>query len=265
MADSSPGNFAQVLRLMRRRRMQSQLQLANLSGVSQRQISFLESGRAQPTRETIEKIATALGCGAGESDGLLRSAGFLQHWPQAMPAVPTPELRQLIDSHLSAAPHPAIVCDPLGNILFTNAIYRAVMTSLQRQGMRWTFYETKVTTNLYRLSFSESGLAPFLENLQELAPIAKRNALIDSAFHPECVALFDALERENPGLNFNACAESEAGPVAEHYRIGGRLIRVFVLASHAARSHVYAEQIQFYSFIPVDDASRDFFAEVHRH
>ena len=52
--------FGPMLRTWRRRRGASQLALALQSGVSQRHVSFLESGRARPSREMVVQLTTAL-------------------------------------------------------------------------------------------------------------------------------------------------------------------------------------------------------------
>ena len=59
-ADSLFRDFAQALRYWRARRGYSQLRLSAESGISQRHISFLESGRSQPSRELIVRLGNAL-------------------------------------------------------------------------------------------------------------------------------------------------------------------------------------------------------------
>ena len=55
-----PDSFGTMLRAWRRRRGASQLALAVQSGVSQRHVSFLESGRARPSREMVVQLSSAL-------------------------------------------------------------------------------------------------------------------------------------------------------------------------------------------------------------
>ena len=57
---AQPDLFGPMLRAWRRRRGASQLALALQSGVSQRHVSFLESGRARPSREMVVQLSTAL-------------------------------------------------------------------------------------------------------------------------------------------------------------------------------------------------------------
>jgi transcriptional regulator with XRE-family HTH domain len=55
-----PTGFGSHLRWWRKRRGLSQLDLAGAAGTSQRHVSFLESGRSQPSREMVLCLAAAL-------------------------------------------------------------------------------------------------------------------------------------------------------------------------------------------------------------
>ncbi|MGH8727835.1 MAG: helix-turn-helix domain-containing protein [Burkholderiales bacterium] len=79
MTDSS--RFGELLRAWRNTRKLSQLDLALEAGMSQRHLSFLESGRAQPSREMVQQVAEALAVPLRERNILLRAAGYA-------PAVP---------------------------------------------------------------------------------------------------------------------------------------------------------------------------------
>ena len=57
---SGTGSFIEQLRWSRKRLGLSQLALANLAEISQRHLSFLEVGRAQPSREMVLRLAAAL-------------------------------------------------------------------------------------------------------------------------------------------------------------------------------------------------------------
>ena len=68
--------FPGFLKNWRQRRRLSQLELALQSGMSQRHISFLETGRSNPSRFAISQLADALEMPAAEVDVMLLSAGF---------------------------------------------------------------------------------------------------------------------------------------------------------------------------------------------
>jgi transcriptional regulator with XRE-family HTH domain len=73
-------SFGARLRWWRKRRGLSQLDLAGAAGVSQRHVSFLESGRTQPSREMVLCLAAALDVPLRQQNALLVAAGFAPIW-----------------------------------------------------------------------------------------------------------------------------------------------------------------------------------------
>ena len=73
---TQPDLFGPMLRAWRRRRGASQLALALQSGVSQRHVSFLESGRARPSREMVVQLTSALDVPLRQRNAMLLAAGF---------------------------------------------------------------------------------------------------------------------------------------------------------------------------------------------
>src|SRR4051794_29670740 len=78
----SPAPLGAQLREWRRRRHQSQLALALEAGVSQRHLSFVESGRAQPSREMVLRLAEQLDVPLRERNRMLVAAGFAPVYPE---------------------------------------------------------------------------------------------------------------------------------------------------------------------------------------
>src|SRR3979490_3038442 len=108
-----PDLFGPMLRPGRRRRGASQLALALQSGVSQRHVSFLESGRAKPRREMGVELSTALGVPLRQRNTMLLAAGFAPAYRESNLGAPelTP-VRQAIDRMLKQQePYPAVVID----------------------------------------------------------------------------------------------------------------------------------------------------------
>jgi len=73
---SQQQDFAARLRWWRRQRSLSQLDLAGRTDVSQRHLSFLELGRASPSRDMVMRLATALDVPLRQQNSLLTAAGF---------------------------------------------------------------------------------------------------------------------------------------------------------------------------------------------
>src|SRR5712692_1766083 len=80
--------FATRLRWWRQRRGWSQLELAERADISQRHLSFLELGRASPSRDMVVRLATALDVPLRQHNALLISAGSAPVWRQTDLAAP---------------------------------------------------------------------------------------------------------------------------------------------------------------------------------
>src|SRR5919206_155278 len=72
----STAAFGGLLRQWRTSRHMSQLALATEAGISTRHLSFLETGRAQPSREMVHLLAGMLDVPLGERNALLVAAGY---------------------------------------------------------------------------------------------------------------------------------------------------------------------------------------------
>src|SRR5712692_6385047 len=78
-----PTSFGSRLRWWRVHRGRSQLDLAGAAGTTQRHVSFLESGRTQPSREMVLRLATALDVPLRQQNALLLAAGFAPAWRES--------------------------------------------------------------------------------------------------------------------------------------------------------------------------------------
>src|SRR4029079_13641064 len=117
-----PDMFGPMLRTWRRRRGASQLALALQSGVSQRPVRFLESGRARPSREMVVQLSTALDVPLRQRNAMLLAAGFAPAYRESNLAAPELlPVRKAIDHMLKQQePYPAIVVDRLWNFIQGN-------------------------------------------------------------------------------------------------------------------------------------------------
>ncbi|CAM2147206.1 Helix-turn-helix domain-containing protein [Pararobbsia alpina] len=116
-------DFASALRYWRDKRGLSQLRLSTEADISQRHISFLESGRSQPSRELILRLGTVLDIPLRQRNVMLLCAGFAPAYQER--SLSDPEMsavKQALDFMLAQqTPYPAIVVDRLWNLVMTNA------------------------------------------------------------------------------------------------------------------------------------------------
>src|SRR5215212_5870927 len=158
VADSS---FGTMLRTWRSTRRMSQLELASAAGVSSRHLSFIETGRARPSREMVVHLAEQLDVPLRERNGLLTAAGFAPLYRETPLSAPEMEqARAAIDRVLQTHPYPAIAVDRKWDVV--NANDRALMLV---DGLPADVLGP--TLNVYRVCLHPDGLASRIENYDE--------------------------------------------------------------------------------------------------
>lgn len=118
----TPETFGDHMRIWRRIRGMSQLELSLRAEVSARHVSFLESGRARPSRQMVETLADALDVPLRARNPILLSAGFAPAYTETpLEAPDAGYIRHVLAVMLRGAePFPALVLDKSWRILMTN-------------------------------------------------------------------------------------------------------------------------------------------------
>jgi transcriptional regulator with XRE-family HTH domain len=117
-----PSPVGRLLRHWRAERRMSQLALATEAGVTPRHVSFVESGRANPSREMVLTLARALDVPLRERNQVLLAAGYAPQYREtgldddSMGQVRA-ALDRMLDHH---EPHPAVVMDRHWNLVRAN-------------------------------------------------------------------------------------------------------------------------------------------------
>jgi transcriptional regulator with XRE-family HTH domain len=150
------------LREWRQRRRLSQLDLALAAEISTKHLSFLETGRAQPSREMVLRLAQELDVPLRDRNVLLVAAGYAPVFAQR--ALDDPALqaaRTAVDLVLKGhEPYPALAVDRHWHLVAHNAGIARLIASASPQLLR-------PPVNVLRLSLHPEGLAPRIENLPE--------------------------------------------------------------------------------------------------
>ena len=117
-----PSPVGRLLQHWRAQRRMSQLALATEAGVTPRHVSFVESGRANPSREMVLKLARALDVPLRERNQVLLAAGYApQYRETGLDDASMAQVRAALDTLLAHhEPHPAVVMDRHWNVLRTN-------------------------------------------------------------------------------------------------------------------------------------------------
>jgi transcriptional regulator with XRE-family HTH domain len=164
-------SFGLLLKQWRGQRGFSQLDLAVTSQVSQRHISFLESGRAKPSREMVLQLAEVLEIPLRQQNLMLTAAGFAPiHAETDLSAPEMTQVRKALDFMLQQQePYPAIVIDRYWNVLLTNdAATRLLIAFITPEQLQTHFYrDGKV--NLLQAMFHPQGLRSFIVNWEDFS------------------------------------------------------------------------------------------------
>jgi transcriptional regulator with XRE-family HTH domain len=154
-----------LMRYWRSKRGKSQLEVSLDTGISQRHISFIESGRSNPSRHALIDIAQALDVPLRERNTLLQAAGYAAIYLESpLEALAMQSLRKALERMLSQqAPFPAIVMDRYWNVLMTNdyapRLFNCFIDMSARTGPR----------NMLHLIFDPLGMRPFVVNWEQTA------------------------------------------------------------------------------------------------
>jgi transcriptional regulator with XRE-family HTH domain len=151
------------LREWRQRRRLSQLEFALEADISQRHLSFIESGRALPSREMLMHLAERLGVPLRDRNPMLLAAGFAPVFPERKLDDPAlAPARRAIDMLLKGhEPFPALAVDRHWTLIAANAAVAPLLAGLSDASL------TEGPINVLRLSLHPHGLAPRIANLHE--------------------------------------------------------------------------------------------------
>ena len=187
---SQPLHIGDHLREWRQRRHLSQLDLAADAEISARHLSFVETGRAAPSREMVLKLAERLDVPLRERNLLLVAAGFAPVFPQRPlddPALKS--ARAAIDLVLRAhEPNPALAYDRHWNLVTANRMVAPLLESVPER-LRGQ------PLNILRLAFHPEGLAPRTVNLAEWAAhlLERLHRQCEATADPELIRLYHDL------------------------------------------------------------------------
>lgn len=152
----------QLLREWRARRNLSQFQLASGAAVSTRHLSFIETGRARPSREMVLHLADRLDVPLRERNRLLVAAGFAPAYGErALDSDEMAPVRQALERFLAAhEPYPALVLDRHWNLLLANTALAPLLEGVAPELLA-------PPTNALRATLHPDGMASRILNFDE--------------------------------------------------------------------------------------------------
>lgn len=162
MSTSSPPHAGALLREWRERRNLSQLALATGSAVSTRHLSYIENGRARPSREMILHLAERLEVPLRERNHLLLAGGYAPAFGERpLDSAEMAPVRDALERLLAAhEPYPAIVVDRRWEIVLMNGALGPLLAGVDPELLR-------PPVNALRATLHPRGMAPSIVNFDE--------------------------------------------------------------------------------------------------
>jgi len=257
-------SFGSILSEWRAVRRLSQLDLALLTDISQRHISFVESGRATPSRDMIFKLADGLDLPLRARNDLFLAAGYapvyLQRRLDLSEMAAARRALQLILAHHE--PYPAIVMDAHWNIIMQNeAVARIVGFCVKGETIRRRFPDGVI--NFMELMFAPDGLRPHVINwtqsraalLHRLRREAAGNPGSPSEMMRQRLDDGTALSGAEPAIH-----DDGIDPMLSlELRVGDTRLRLFnTFTTFGTPQDVALQELRIDMSFPADEATRRF-------
>src|ERR1700692_3670874 len=249
-----PAHIGDHLRQWRQRRHLSQLDLAGDAEVSARHLSFVETGRAAPSRDMVLKLAERLNVPLRERNVLLVAAGFAPAFQQR--SLDDPALksaRAAIDLVLRAhEPNPALAYDRHWNLVSAN---RMVMPLLQGVPERLLGQPL----NILRLAFHPEALAARTVNLAQWCGhlLERLHRQCEITADPGLIKLYHAL-KVYPIPARSAPLSSDNVAIPFKMRLGGDVLSfISTTMIFGTPVDITLSELALETFFPADDLTAE--------
>ncbi|MDD9892715.1 MAG: helix-turn-helix transcriptional regulator [Gammaproteobacteria bacterium] len=257
--------FGQHLKHWRNTRRYSQLQLAVEADISQRHISFLESGRSQPSRDMVLRLAETLELPLKEQNEMLSRGGYAPIFQARslesddMTSVKA-ALRMQLDHH---DPYPAVVIDQAWNVLMTNKGMDTLLALGGDADEMWQEICGDGPRNILKLTLHPAGLRRFTSDWKTVALVTLQR-LRREARALQSEELQNLLEEllALPGVPDDwkaAVSDGTPAPLLPmSLQAGGLAMNLMsMLASFGTPQDVTVADLRIELFYPADEPSAD--------
>lgn len=245
-----------LLRDWRQRRRLSQLGLALDAEISARHLSFLETGRARPSRDMVLRLAERLDVPLRERNAMLVAAGFAPAFPERPLAdASMAAARRALDAILTAhEPYPALVVDRHWTLVMANTAIAPLLAGIDESLLA-------APTNVLRLTLHPRGLAPRVVNFMQLRAhlLARLHRQIEVSGDGVLAALLEELRGyPRPGDAGPDEGESDFAGIAVPLRLrtpAGVLSFISTITVFGTPVDLTLAELALEMFFPADDAT----------
>lgn len=253
---TTASNIGDHLRRWRATRGTSQLELASEAGTTPRYVSFVETGRAQPSRQMVLRLARALDVPLRERNDLLLAAGFAPVYSVEPLSSPTlARVDRAIDAMLAGhEPFPAVVMNRQWDLQRANEGAVLLFTRL------FAPHDLPAAPNILRTVIEPGPVRSRIPNWDDVVPAlldrARREAVC-GVLDPATAALVDELQARDDVASIAAQAEPAAPVVDLQFELDGEVLSFLsVISTIGTPVDVTAQEIRVEAFFPSDEATR---------
>jgi transcriptional regulator with XRE-family HTH domain len=251
-------SLGQLLREWRAARGLSQLDLAMRAGFSSRHVSFIETGKTQPSRHALLVLAETLEVPLRERNRLLEAGGYARVYRQTPLAAEEMRhirgvLQFILDRH---EPYGAVVLDRYSNLLMGNHAATRLLTPLVDSSL------LTGTPNLLRMAFHPQGVRRYVVNWDEVAQhlLARAERELGGLRGDEAAASLIQEVRGYDGQRGHAPRVTPAGPadllLPVHIRKDDLQLQLFsTIMTLGTPQDVTLQELRIETFFPADQDS----------
>ena len=248
--------FGRHMKRWRRQRGLSQLDLAVRTDLSQRHVSFIETGRSRPRADVVQRVAEALQVPIRDRNTLLEAAGLAPSYPEVPlsdeAAAPFRDaIRKMLQAH---EPYPAYVINRWWDLIDANAAGRGFFPQ-----------SGDGPINLVDLILGPGPMRETIESFSAVGWMAlrgMRREVADSGPDERLQELLERAEAYMKDVPFDSQGPGSELVVCPHFRIGDQVIRtVALVARFGTAREVTLDELRVELVFPLDDEAEAFFKQ----
>jgi transcriptional regulator with XRE-family HTH domain len=253
--------FSALLKYWRRERGMSQLDLSLAADVSSRHVSFMETGRAKPSREMVLVLASVLNVPLRDQNAMLQAAGFEAEFaePSFEGELP-PSIENVVERMLSVhEPYPMVIMNRRYDVLRMNAACMRILTPLVAEPAA-----IPTPINGFALLFDPRLIRPYIVDWPRVARTFLSRLHRESLASPQDEALGELLHAllEYPGVPDDWRTPDLSMPTDPTLSVwiekdGLRMGFLTTLTVFSAPQNVTLEELRIESYFPLDDATAE--------
>lgn len=247
--------FGDTLQKWRKKRRFSQLSFAVFADVSSRHLSFLETGRAKPSREMVLKLADCLKMPKSEINRALLAAGFspayIAHKSEDIDLIPIQRaIDVLITNHM---PYPAIVLDRSWNLIGANEAAEKFLNEAGFSGYG----------NLLEALIAQSPSESFIINWEESVGLVLERVRTEILSLGEDIQLMNLEQKLTLRFNKhcpNPMFNRSQAVIPTRFKIKGKIVSLFSsISQFGSVQDLTLDDIKVELMFPLDQSSKNYF------